>query len=96
MEFLLETAFGKTVNSEGIIILLHCHYERWQRHMVITGMDKRLSMLRIGIELTTPFTDSFGMIQSGWYGYKLHIPSSLPVQPVRMYTDFKIHQSQFE
>lgn len=96
MEFQIETASGKILQAERVTILLTCHYERWQRQVVITGIDKRLDRLRIGLELTTPTVDPFGMIQSEWFEYRLHIPSCLPLQPYRMYENFKIHQSYFE
>ena len=96
MEFQLEIAGGKILTAEGITVLLTGNHERWQRQVVITGIHKRLHTLRIGIELTTPTDDPFGLIQPGWYGYKLHIPSCLPIRPYRMYEDFKIHQSYFE
>ena len=96
MQFHLETSNGKLLKAEGCPVLLACHYERWQRQVIITGMHKRLNAVRIGVELTTTTTDPFDMIQPGWFGYNLHILSNLPLQPFRMYENFKIHQSNFE
>ena len=96
MHFELETASGETLTADGITVLLACNYEKWQRQVVVTGIDKRLHTLCIGVELLTPTIDHFGMLRTGWYRYRLHIPSSLPIHPFRMYEDFQIHQSCFE
>ena len=96
MQFALETTSGKLLEAEGCPVLVACNYESWQRQVFITGTYKRFNTLRIGVELTTPTVDPFDMIRPGWFGYNLHIPSNLPLQPFRMYENFKIHQSNFE
>ncbi len=95
MLFKLQTETGKFVAVAGVWTnILASHHEHWQRHVVVPGIIKQIDMIRIGVELTTPHTDPFDMLRPGWYGFKIHIPSHLPLS-VRADDRFEIHESCF-
>ncbi len=99
--FGLVTRVGTPIKIEGVWEdICSCKHEDWQKHLLYSGLQRLhngiLKRPLIQVELLSPGPDPFYMATPGWFHFRLHIPSCLPLKQIGMHARMKIPIDVFE